>query len=323
MVLPDQIKEAVRILSDGGVVAFPTETVYGLGADASNPSAVELLYKLKGRPSTHPSIVHLSSVEQIDQWCVDFPPSAEVLANLFWPGPLTMILKKAPDVSLAVTGGQDTIGIRIPAHPVAQQLLRQFGKGIAAPSANRFGRLSPTAAEDVRSEFGQEVMVLDGGVCQVGIESTIIDLSSGSPRILRPGMILEESINVALGEFGHPQGTGGSTPRVPGSLPSHYAPDKPVKLLTTAELESELKKDPAKRCAFLSFKPAPANHERWQVMPASPEMYAFMLYRSLRRLDNSDAELILVERPPPEPQWAGIIDRLTRAAGESHGGDCV
>ncbi len=314
----EQLKEAVETLANGGLVAFPTETVYGLGADASNPDAMERLYKVKNRPVTHPSIVHIGSADQIEDWCLEVPPAVEILAGLFWPGPLTMVLKRAPGVIDAVTGGQNTVALRVPSHPLAQSLLQAFGRGIAAPSANRFGNLSPTSAEDVKAEFGNEIMVLDGGSCPVGIESTIIDLSSGIPRILRPGMILEASITVALSGVGLRWQTADVNlpPRTPGSLPSHYAPAKPLKLISSLELENELAHiiPGGQKVAVMSFKKLSDNILH-QVMSTSPAVYAFGLYRSLRRLDKSDADVIVVECPPLELEWEPILDRLKRAAG--------
>jgi L-threonylcarbamoyladenylate synthase len=260
------VEEAAKALSSGLLVAFPTETVYGLGADASNPEALKRLYAAKGRPEKHPVIVHLQKGEDIEKWASSVPEAAYVLAKLFWPGPLTLVLKKARHVPEQVTGGQDTIAIRVPSHPLAQALLSAFGSGIAAPSANKFGRLSPTSAEDVRTEFGDEIaMVLDGGLSEIGIESTIVDLSSEQPRILRPGMIHSESIMVALKELGQDiSAPAQEQPRVPGSLPQHYAPQTPLKVLPEKELFEEIKalEGEGKDVAVLSFKSAPMFHKQ-------------------------------------------------------------
>lgn len=317
----ERIEKAAEILARGGLVAFPTETVYGLGADASNAEAIAALYTLKGRPTNHPSIVHLASTAQLEQWCIDVPDEAILLAAMFWPGPLTMVLKRAPGVLDAITGGQDTVAVRIPSHPVARKLMETFGRGIAAPSANRFGRISPTSADDVRFEFNDEVMVLDGGQCQVGIESTIIDLSAGSARILRPGMIQEESIRVALSEMQTADRIEMTPPRVPGDLPSHYAPNKSVQLVdsarvmeTLAKLASEGKQAGA---LVLSDIAADSTSELRVSMSCSPDVYAFALYKNLRSMDRSDrVDVIVIERPPSSPEWAAITDRLTRSAGE-------
>lgn len=314
-----QIEEAVKALSAGLLVAFPTETVYGLGADASNPEALKRLYAAKGRPEKHPVIVHIHRAEDMDKWASSVPDAAHILAKLFWPGPLTLVLKKARHVPEQVTGGQDTVAIRVPSHPLAQALLSSFGSGVAAPSANKFGRLSPTCAEDVRNEFGDEIaMVLDGGASEIGIESTIVDLSSEHPRILRPGMIQSESIMVALQELGQEIGSKlEGTPRVPGSLPQHYAPQTPLQILSEAELINQLKnlETEGKDVAVLSFRSAPMFHKQWITAERFPEHYAHTLYRNLRKLDSLGADLILVEAPAEDSEWEGIRDRLSRAAG--------
>jgi L-threonylcarbamoyladenylate synthase len=214
-VAPD-IERAVALLRAGELVAFPTETVYGLGADAANPAAVAKIFAAKGRPQDHPLIVHLDGAAQLDAWARDIPAYAFELAEAFWPGPLTLILKRQPGVPDAVTGGQDTVGLRVPGHPLALELLRAFGGGLAAPSANRFGRISPTTARHVREELGEAVaMVLDGGPCQVGIESTILDCTGGAPRILRPGMVGAPALGRVLGRMPGYGAAGG--PRVSGS----------------------------------------------------------------------------------------------------------
>src|SRR5690349_18882777 len=214
------IKEAVGILRAGGLVAFPTETVYGLGADASNPEAVKKIYAAKGRPRNHPLIVHLANAAQLRDWAADVPHAAERLAQRFWPGPLTLVVKRAAHVNELVTGGQDTIALRVPSHAIAQALLGRFGGGIAAPSANRYGRVSATTAEHVRAEFGTTVdCVLAGGECDVGIESTIVDVSGADPALLRPGSITSGDIEALLGR---PLGAARpGSPRAPGTLPKH------------------------------------------------------------------------------------------------------
>ena len=218
-------------------MAFPTETVYGLGADASNPAAMKKIFAAKGRPADHPVIVHIADMSDLKHWAAEVPRAAWLLAEKFWPGPLTMVLKRAPQVSDLITGGQDTVGLRVPAHPVAQHLLKAFGGGIAAPSANKFGRLSPTTAEHVREELGEAVdMVLDGGPCEVGIESTIVDLTRETPAILRPGRMSAQQIaDALLAQLGEPAG---DRPRVPGSLASHYAPRAPLKIVHPDEIEN-------------------------------------------------------------------------------------
>ncbi|HET6498146.1 MAG TPA: L-threonylcarbamoyladenylate synthase, partial [Coriobacteriia bacterium] len=266
------IEHAARIVRAGGVVAFPTETVYGLGADATDETAVARVFALKGRPADHPLIVHLPSAEALDLWARDVPPTAHLLASRFWPGPLTLILKRGPVVSDAVTGGQDTVGLRIPGHPVALALLREFGGGIAAPSANRFGRISPTRASHVIDEFGAEVdYVVDGGPCAVGVESTILDLTSERPRVLRPGGVTAADIAELIGEAVEAPSTGG--PRTPGRLASHYAPRTPLRLARSQDLEALLAEETASRppVATLARRPprgdVPSPHA-WVMMPS-------------------------------------------------------
>ena len=310
------VQEAAAILRRGGLVAFPTETVYGLGADAENPEAVARIFATKGRPANHPVIVHIGCAEQLEHWAADIPPLAWQLVQRFWPGPLTLILKRHARVSDAVTGGQDTVGLRVPDHPVALALLAAFGGGIAAPSANRFGRLSPTAAAHVRAELGDTVdYILDGGPCQVGIESTILDLSGGYPRQLRPGAITPAEIEAVLGQ---PLAAAlGDAPRVPGALPSHYAPQTPLALIPSHDLKAEVTRRLKKgeRVAVLArVAAAPPVNCVWQVMPADPAGYARELYARLRALDALRADCLLIEAPPHEAAWQAVRDRLARAA---------
>jgi L-threonylcarbamoyladenylate synthase len=243
------------------------------------------------------------------------PRAAWLLAEKFWPGPLTMVLKRAPHVSDLVTGGQDSIGVRVPGHPVAQKLLKAFGGGVAAPSANKFGKLSPTTAEHVISEFGSTIdMVLDGGPCEVGIESTIVDLTRDPPAVLRPGHIGSRQIGDALlAQLG--EGTAGR-PRVSGSLASHYAPRLPLKLVPQDKVEDFVRQQAGVAIAVLAPRSRPRDSKAalWQVAPASPEGYAHSLYAVLRRLDDSGCRMIVVEEPPATPEWAAVRDRLTRAA---------
>ncbi len=224
-----EIERAAQFLKQGRLVAFPTETVYGLGADASNLEGVRRIFALKGRPANHPLIVHLQGVDELVHWARDIPFSVERLTSRFWPGPLTLVLKRATGVIDEVTGGQDTVGLRVPSHPVAQQLLQAFGGGIAAPSANRFGRVSPTTAQHVREDLGDAVdLILDGGACEVGIESTILDLSSGAPVLLRPGRIGAAEIETVIGA--QVARASAQSPRAPGMLEAHYAPQLPLLL---------------------------------------------------------------------------------------------
>ncbi|MDA1108161.1 MAG: L-threonylcarbamoyladenylate synthase [Proteobacteria bacterium] len=316
------IEAAVHVLRAGGVVAFPTETVYGLGADALNPAAVERIFAIKGRPAHHPLIVHLADAAQLPHWARDIPKDAHILAGHFWPGPLTLILKRTPQVPDCVTGGQDTVGLRVPGHPVALALLRAFGGGIAAPSANRFGRVSPTTAAHVHAELGNDVdMILDGGPCRVGLESTIVSLVGERPVILRPGAItagqIEELLEVKIDELSDVE-----TPRAPGMLKMHYAPRTPLRLVLAAQWGQELARQVAqgKHSAVLSTIPensAVPKATAYFLMPADPEGYAHRLYAALREADHAGCDVILVAEPPPGEDWLAIRDRLTRAAAGS------
>jgi L-threonylcarbamoyladenylate synthase len=316
---PQLIDRAVGILRAGGLVAFPTETVYGLGADAGNPAAVARIFAAKGRPADHPLIVHLGSVAQLDDWAADVPPLATRLAAACWPGPLTLVLRRAARVPDAVTGGLPTVGLRVPAHAVALELLRAFGDGIAAPSANRFGTVSPTTADHVREGLGDRVdLVLDGGPSDVGVESTIVDLSgivAPGPAILRPGGLPREVLEAIAGEP-IPVREGGEV-RVPGTLASHYAPDArlllvppPHQAARAAELRAE-----GRRVGVLAFEARAAIDGATIVdLGTSEEEAARRLYAAIRELDES-CDVILAW--PPEARGLGlaIADRLRRAAG--------
>jgi L-threonylcarbamoyladenylate synthase len=311
------IERAVAVLRSGGLVAFPTETVYGLGADASNPAAVKKIFAVKGRPDNHPVIVNVADAVQGANWAAEIPEAARTLAKKFWPGPLTLILRRARGVSDVVTCGQDTVALRVPKHPVAEHLLGLFGGGIAAPSANRFGRVSATTAEHVRREFGTAVeCVLDGGAADVGIESTIVDLSGAAPRLLRPGWITAGAIEEALGRSLAAPDAG--APRAPGTLAAHYAPRTPLVLAEgdlLLELAASLTRQ-GKKVAALSFSPArpldPAI--TWLAAPREAGSYAHDLYANLRRLDEAGCDTLVVEKPPQASEWAAINDRLARAA---------
>ena len=324
MATPDEIAAAARLLEAGGLVAFPTETVYGLGADAENPAAVAGIYALKGRPSKHPVIVHLAPEADIGYWVTALPPEAQRLIDVFWPGPLTLILKRAAYIPDAVSGGQDTIGLRCPSHPLAQDLLREFkhGRGgLAAPSANRFGHVSPTTAQHVRDEFGSALpCVLDGGPSDVGIESTIIDLSRAQPALLRPGQIGAQRIADVLGVW--PQAPDAAAPRVSGALDSHYAPRTPVALLDTSRIADVVARLAAhgKRAALIHYTACADSSLFAQcVMPADADGYAQSLYAALRAMDAEGADFILLEAPPESGEWQGINDRLRRAAHDTSG----
>lgn len=313
-----EIEIAAQILRDGGLVAFPTETVYGLGADASNPEAIRKIFVAKGRPADHPVIVHIADASELKHWAAQVPNSAWVLAEKFWPGPLTLVLKRAGRVSDLITGGQDTVGVRVPSHPLARQLLKAFGGGIAAPSANSFGRLSPTTARHVGEELGDAVeLVLDGGPCAVGIESTIVDLSGAQPSILRPGAIsaaqIEEALSVTLGVLSS------MSPRAPGALATHYAPRTALVLTHDQDVESFIE-GRVSGVAVLARRSRPRNSRAalWQVAPQSASEYAQHLYALLRRMDSAGCALIVVESPPDLPEWTAVRDRLQRAAATAH-----
>jgi L-threonylcarbamoyladenylate synthase len=301
--LTTPVRRAAEILRAGGLVAFPTETVYGLGADASSAKAMARLYSVKGRPADHPVIVHFLSASEAFKWG-EATQQAKALAERFWPGPLTLILKRSDKARDFVTGGQPSVGVRVPSHPVARELLKEFGGAIAAPSANRFGRVSPTTAAHVREDLGADVdLVLEGGPSEVGIESTIVDLSSGAPVVLRPGRI-------SAGELGIPVGKGG--PRHSGGMEKHYAPRTPARLVATHDLDKEISRLKA-TAAVLAFSRPDERVDFWLRMPREPSAYAQKLYASLRELDGAGCDAILIEAPPAEPGWEAVLDRLRKA----------
>jgi L-threonylcarbamoyladenylate synthase len=307
-----EVRRAAEILRAGGLVAFPTETVYGLGADASNAKAVERLYAVKGRPADHPVIIHLDSLERALAWAREVPPEARTLAEHFWPGPLTLILKRSEKAKDFVTGGQPSVGIRVPSHPVAQQLLKAFGGGVAAPSANRFGRVSPTTAAHVREDLGGDVdLVLEGGPSEVGIESTILDCSGAGVVLLRPGRISPQEIE-SLGIKVAVRSA--DSPRHSGGLERHYSPRTPARMVPTHALDKEIARLKDK-VAVLAFSRPDERVDYWLRMPREPQAYAQKLYAALRELDSTQCELILVEAPPETPEWAAVRDRLARACG--------
>ncbi|GIX35417.1 MAG: threonylcarbamoyl-AMP synthase [Lysobacteraceae bacterium] len=306
---PVSLLAAVDALRRGECIGLPTETVYGLAADARNPLAVARIFALKRRPASHPLIVHVPRKARLADYTPEVPDHARALARAFWPGPLTLILRRAAWVPDVVTGGQDTVGLRMPAHPVAQQVLEAFGGPLAAPSANRFGRISPTCAAHVRAEFGADVpVVLDGGDCPVGIESTIVDLSGPRPRILRPGMIGRQAIEAVIGPLA--EADDGPAPRVAGSLDKHYAPSAPLRIVPRAEL---LAGGPARVLALDTLPAGCAG----LALPAEPRAYAHGLYAALRALDGEDGCEIRVEQLPEGADWEAPRDRLRRAAAGS------
>lgn len=338
------IDNAARLLEQGQLVAFPTETVYGLGADAENPAAIARIYAAKGRPSNHPVIVHLAPEADLAYWVSTIPAHASALIDRFWPGPLTLILPRAAHIPAAVAGGQSSIGVRCPSHPVAQSLLRAFKQGrggIAAPSANKFGHVSPTTAQHVRDEFGAVAVIdgalggsvdaaiaaiLDGGQSEVGIESSILDLSrlnTHGPVLLRPGRITAHEMAEVLGALpAAPVAHDAMTPRASGTLDAHYAPRTPLAMVGSDALENWLQRlDHAqRRVALLHWSDRPASPLALSLqLPATSAGYAHALYAGLRLMDGAAADVILVEQPPQTAAWQAIHDRLRRAACDSVG----
>jgi len=321
MTIPD-ITKAASILQSGGLVAFPTETVYGLGADASNAAAIRKVFQAKERPYDHPLIVHVATVTQLGDWAREVSPQVLQLARAFWPGPLTMILKKQPHVLDIVTGGQDTIGLRIPRHPIAQGLLEAFRGGVAAPSANRFTHISPTTAAAVREELGSRVdLILDGGDCEVGLESTIIDMSGEQPVILRPGMITRAEIEAVLGVPVSSLRMDTPVPRAPGMHHLHYAPTTKTMLIETGHLPGFLQtlqpQDLPIAIVALDESLSAADNIHIEKMPLDATTYAHNLYHILRTLDHQEFKRIVIEAVPETPEWEAIRDRLMKASGSS------
>jgi L-threonylcarbamoyladenylate synthase len=324
-----QLETALTLLHEGKLVALPTETVYGLAADASNERAVAKIFQVKGRPSNHPVIVHIGSVNQLSQWAKDIPDYAHKLAKAFWPGPMTLILKKQSQVLDAVTGGQDSVGIRISSHPVMQKILKHFNSGLAAPSANRFGHISPSLAKHVKQSLGDKIdLIIDGGATSIGIESTIIDCTQDHPRILRPGMItadeIEQITNLAIAKNSE------ATPRVSGDLKSHYAPSTKTFLVSVKELTKHIENSPS---AVIMSRSKPninkviihdarlptrqAQHDgkqHWIIMPNDAQAYAHCLYEQLHFADQLACNVILIEEVPATAPWTGINDRLQKAS---------
>jgi len=312
-----EIESAVQALRDGELVAFATETVYGLGANAQNPAAVAKIFKAKGRPPNHPVIVHLDSPRFLHRWVREVPEVAMRLAERFWPGPFTMVMPRAANVHDVITGGQDTIAIRVPAHPMAQQLLTAFGGGIAAPSANRYGRLSPTRAEHVREELGDAVrVILDGGECQIGLESTIVSFEGDGVRLLRPGSVTATQISAVVGELFSDDGR--PLPRVPGSPPTHYAPTTHMTIVPAGEIDAQADaaSSGGRRVAVLAQRLPLRAHKyaTWINAGRRPENYGRDLYANLRTLDKAGCRRILVQAVPDGERWDAIRDRLVHAA---------
>ncbi len=305
----EAIQRAAETLRAGELVAFPTETVYGLGADAEHPGALRKVFALKGRPADHPLIVHLAPGAALDGWAREIPHDAHRLAEAFWPGPLTLVLHAGPRVSRVATGGHETVAVRIPAHPMAQALLTAFGGGVAAPSANRFGYVSPTLAQHVRDDFGDAVPVLDGGPCDIGLESTICSLTCDTPTVLRPGHITAEDLAECLGRpvDAAPRDSTGQ-PAAPGTLPRHYAPRTPLILIDHPD-EAPV----GSVVISCGRSDGQARYNGNVCLPAQPDAYGTQLYYALRYADAQGPPAIAVVMPEPSSAWTAILDRLARA----------
>jgi L-threonylcarbamoyladenylate synthase len=323
--LPASVAQAAKALARGELVAFPTETVYGLGADAGNEAAVAKIFAAKGRPSDHPLIVHVPDAAAVPRFAGAVPDFAHRLMQAFWPGPVTLILRRNAGIAAAAAGGQDSIGLRCPQHPVAQALLKACAEasppvhGLAAPSANRFGRVSPTTAAHVEAEFDPQLLVLDGGPCRVGIESAIVDCTRGVPVLLRPGVLTREQIEAACGQpLRLPQDLGGESPRASGTLESHYAPQARVRLMDAKALQAALDVlgGQARGIAIYSrvILQTRSEHVLRRRMPDDAAETARQLFSVLREFDGQGVSLIWIETPPDAPEWEGVRDRLQRAS---------
>ncbi|MDW5441422.1 L-threonylcarbamoyladenylate synthase [Polaromonas sp. SM01] len=319
---PQAIADAARCIQAGGLVGFPTETVYGLGADASSDAAVAGIFAAKGRPSDHPLIVHVAEAAQVHDYASSVPPFAASLIKAFWPGPLTVILPRKPGVAAAAAGGQASVGLRCPAHPVALAFLKACNTGVAGPSANRFGRVSPTTAQHVAGEFGDALLVLDGGPCTVGIESSIVDCTRGRPVLLRPGVLTRDQLEAACGEpvltKDEVLAEEGDAPRASGTLEAHYAPNAKVRLMDAAAIQAALDllgADAAHLAVYArSIVRIKSSKVLYRRMPDDALATAQQLFAVLRDFDNQGIKLIWIEHPPETTEWDGVRDRLGRAA---------
>ena len=321
---PAAITQAVQAITAGQLLGLPTETVYGLAADAARPDAVARIFAAKGRPSNHPLIVHVADADGVAHFARDVPAFAQRLMAAFWPGPLTLILPRRPDVGEATAGGQDSIGVRCPSHPVAQAVLQALALatppvwGLAAPSANQFGRVSPTTAAHVAGEFGDSLLVLDGGPCGVGIESTIVDCTRGAPVLLRPGAISRAQVEAACGQRLQGDAALGEAPRASGTLEAHYAPAAKVRLMHAKALQTSLDLLGAEAAHIAVYARTPLRMLSSQVllrrMPDDAQATAQQLFSALRDFDTQGVKLIWVESVPDTAEWDGVRDRLQRAA---------
>lgn len=318
------VAQAAARIHAGELVAFPTETVYGLGADASNDAAVGKIFAAKGRPADHPLIVHIAGLAQVSDYASSVPPFARALIDAFWPGPLTVILPRKPGVAKAAAGGQNSIGLRCPAHPLALEFLtacKGLGvSGVAGPSANKFGRVSPTTARHVAEEFGAELMVLDGGACTVGIESSIVDCTRSAPVLLRPGVLTREQLSAACGQpvLSADESQDTAAPRAPGTLDSHYAPNATVRLMDANAIQTALDllgADAAHIAVYARrIMRITSSKVLYRRMPDDALATAEQLFAVLRDFDAQGAKLIWIEPVPESPPWDGVRDRLIRAA---------
>jgi L-threonylcarbamoyladenylate synthase len=325
---PQSIAVAAQALQRGELLGLPTETVYGLAADAGNDAAVAKIFEAKGRPANHPLIVHVASAQGVQRFASHVPDFAQKLIDAFWPGPLTLILPRRPEVAAVAAGGQNSVGLRCPSHPMAHAVLQSAEAlgvfGVAAPSANLFGRVSPTTAAHVAGEFGDDLLIIDGGACDVGIESTIVDCTRAAPVLLRPGVLTPQQLSDVCGvTVITPKVPDAGAPRASGTLESHYAPTAAVQLLTTADLQKIIdayaNTETDGTVAIWSRDPvqlpvANATQFKWEPMPASASDCAHQLFAQLRSFDTQGVAHIWVEIPPNTPDWDGVRDRLTRAA---------
>jgi L-threonylcarbamoyladenylate synthase len=305
------LAQAIDLIQRGSVVSIPTETVYGLAADARNEAALQEIYRIKQRPASNPLIVHIASIQQVNDWASDFPPLAQKLAQAFWPGPLTLVLPAKPEVSMIVRAGEPTVALRVPMHPLAQSVLQQSGLGLAAPSANKYTQLSPTTAKHVEDGLGKQIPVLDGGACKVGIESTIVAVEGDQWHLLRLGMISEDALTKVAGKPA--SASKERLPKAPGQHLLHYSPSTPIKLFHAKNDLFAFAENEA-NCAVLIFGNDVVKNRQTFHLPSHPANVAEKLYDTLHQMDALGVSLLLIESPPDTPEWLAIHDRLSRAS---------